>query len=204
MVVRERLCSLCNTIRKISKIDGNKQICSNCYERFYYIRCKQPCSNCGEIKRVRGYRDKRPYCDSCYCYRFYQKPQFFCDFCSTFAKTSAIVDGRRMCNSCYSKSRKKHYLALNMKRRSQSQHVLSEQEINSIITRDRICIYCGYAKNLTLDHIIPISKGGTSDLNNLVTACLLCNLSKNKSDVFVWCKRKGIPVPEVIINLLKK
>ncbi len=203
MVLRERLCSLCRTVRRINKIDGNKQICSSCYKRFYYTLPKKQCSNCSELKRIRGYRNNLPYCDSCYCYRFYKKPKFFCNFCLIFSETSAIIDGKRMCGPCYFKSRKKHYSALNMKRRSRSQYALSEKEINSIIERDKVCVYCGCNKNLTLDHIIPVSKSGTSYLTNLVTACKTCNLSKNRSDVFVWCKRKGILVPEIIIDLLK-
>lgn len=31
---------------------------------------------------------------------------------------------------------------------------------------------------LHVDHVVPISKGGTDDLDNLVTACVSCNLSK--------------------------
>ncbi len=49
----------------------------------------------------------------------------------------------------------------------------------NIFKRDKfICQYCGSAKNLTLDHIIPRSKGGKSSWSNLVTACKQCNANK--------------------------
>ncbi len=38
--------------------------------------------------------------------------------------------------------------------------------------------YCGSKKDLTLDHVIPRSKGGKSSWDNLVTACKRCNTHK--------------------------
>jgi 5-methylcytosine-specific restriction endonuclease McrA len=50
---------------------------------------------------------------------------------------------------------------------------------NRIYKRDgNECVYCGSSKNLTLDHVIPKSRGGTNDWTNLVTSCLKCNLKK--------------------------
>ena len=40
------------------------------------------------------------------------------------------------------------------------------------------CQVCGADQNLTVDHLIPISKGGTDDLDNLLTMCGRCNFSK--------------------------
>lgn len=45
------------------------------------------------------------------------------------------------------------------------------------------CQYCGSTKHLTLDHIIPRSKGGTHTWDNVVTACERCN--SRKSDRFL-------------------
>src|SRR5947199_4278720 len=40
------------------------------------------------------------------------------------------------------------------------------------------CQYCGTRANLTVDHVIPRSKGGTSDWENIVAACAPCNRRK--------------------------
>lgn len=40
------------------------------------------------------------------------------------------------------------------------------------------CTYCGNKKNLTIDHIIPKSKGGQNTWMNLVTCCSNCNRIK--------------------------
>ena len=51
-----------------------------------------------------------------------------------------------------------------------------------IFTRDRYrCQYCGRrgtAFDLTLDHILPKSRGGRTFAENLVTACRVCNNRK--------------------------
>jgi len=40
------------------------------------------------------------------------------------------------------------------------------------------CVYCGAASDLTLDHVLPRSRGGETKWNNLVTACKTCNARK--------------------------
>ncbi len=40
------------------------------------------------------------------------------------------------------------------------------------------CKYCGTDNNLTLDHVVPRSKGGKSTWSNLITACKTCNAKK--------------------------
>lgn len=43
------------------------------------------------------------------------------------------------------------------------------------------CAKCGSRRNLEIDHIIPISKGGKTTLNNLQTLCHNCNMKKGSS-----------------------
>ena len=40
------------------------------------------------------------------------------------------------------------------------------------------CLYCGSPHDLTIDHIIPRSKGGGESWDNLATACQSCNTKK--------------------------
>jgi hypothetical protein len=40
------------------------------------------------------------------------------------------------------------------------------------------CLHCGNRRFLTVDHIIPESRGGTLDLDNLQTLCKPCNSRK--------------------------
>lgn len=40
------------------------------------------------------------------------------------------------------------------------------------------CIYCGSSKKLTIDHVLPKSRGGNNGWLNLVACCIKCNLQK--------------------------
>ena len=42
----------------------------------------------------------------------------------------------------------------------------------------RFCAHCGTPSNLTIDHIIPLGKGGTNTQDNLQMLCYSCNTLK--------------------------
>lgn len=48
-----------------------------------------------------------------------------------------------------------------------------------------VCVYCG-AEAAHIDHVRAVSRGGTNDPTNLVSACLRCNLSKSDKLLGEW------------------
>jgi len=63
------------------------------------------------------------------------------------------------------------------------------------------CGYCGSNRNLTIDHIIPKSKGGDNSWTNLVTCCNRCNNTKdNKTLEESQMKLKVIPYEPTIFS----
>lgn len=57
----------------------------------------------------------------------------------------------------------------------------------AVLKRDKYtCQHCGATKNdgvlLHVDHIVPVSKGGKTELTNLQTLCDWCNLGKSNKD----------------------
>ena len=64
----------------------------------------------------------------------------------------------------------------------------------NVMVRDRFeCAYCGSRKRLTIDHVIPKSRGGKSTFENCVTACKDCNNKKNNktpSESKMYLKRQ--------------
>lgn len=57
--------------------------------------------------------------------------------------------------------------------------IIPESLRNKIFERDgNKCIKCGSTVNLQIDHIIPFSRGGRTEENNLQTLCQKCNVKK--------------------------
>lgn len=47
-----------------------------------------------------------------------------------------------------------------------------------LATQKGRCYYCGEKRKLTVDHVVPLSRGGSNEPSNLVLACKHCNSSK--------------------------
>lgn len=67
----------------------------------------------------------------------------------------------------------------------------------AILARDGFrCQYCGNTRHLTIDHVIPRSRGGVSSWDNVVTSCAPCNVRKGAflpSEVGMLPSRKPRP-----------
>jgi len=55
---------------------------------------------------------------------------------------------------------------------------------------DYSCAYCGSDKSITKDHVIPLTKGGTTSKCNVIPACNSCNTSKLNYDFEKWYKKQ--------------
>lgn len=53
------------------------------------------------------------------------------------------------------------------------------------------CVYCNSSSNLTIDHVVPISKGGKSSWENTVASCWKCNNSKGEMNLKDFMEMKG-------------
>jgi hypothetical protein len=48
------------------------------------------------------------------------------------------------------------------------------------------CAYCGSEENLTIDHVVPQSKGGSDFTKNVVCCCHSCNQDKSHTPWEEW------------------
>jgi len=69
---------------------------------------------------------------------------------------------------------------------SNKQYVLTSKELNNLYKKP--CYSCGTNQNLSIDHIIPLSKGGNHSIGNLMTLCRSCNASKGNKLLVEWKK----------------
>jgi 5-methylcytosine-specific restriction endonuclease McrA len=70
---------------------------------------------------------------------------------------------------------------------------------------DWTCQYCGSRSNLTVDHVIPRSKGGSSSWENIVASCAPCNRRKGNALLrqagMRLLKQPRTPSPHVFIQV---
>lgn len=62
----------------------------------------------------------------------------------------------------------------------------TEQWVAALEHFEYQCAYCGETSNLTVEHIVPISKRGTSYIYNIIPACAGCNGSKGAKEIVEW------------------
>jgi 5-methylcytosine-specific restriction endonuclease McrA len=70
---------------------------------------------------------------------------------------------------------------------------------------DWTCQYCGSRSNLTVDHVVPRSKGGGSTWDNIVASCAPCNRRKGnallRQSGMQLARPPATPSPHVFIQV---
>ena len=65
------------------------------------------------------------------------------------------------------------------KRNAQINDLTMEQWQEILVEHEHKCAYCGRSDvPMTMDHIVPLSKGGLHTKENITTACMSCNSGK--------------------------
>jgi len=161
------------------------------------------CKKCGREKPHHAHG----LCKACYALQ-YERPLITCRVCGE--KRPHLAHG--LCKPCYSRqwgvehyeeqiAYKRQWRAENrdkyraMRRRRKARvkgasfvGLVDEAAIYELY--NNCCVYCGSRDNLTLDHIVPLSKGGKHISENLLVACGSCNSSKGAKLLEEWIQSK--------------
>jgi 5-methylcytosine-specific restriction endonuclease McrA len=72
---------------------------------------------------------------------------------------------------------------------AQSDGTLTLEFLRGLFGRTKVCGYCnkpfGSGLVKSLDHVIPLSKGGPHSASNVTVSCLPCNIAKSDHEVFL-------------------
>lgn len=191
-------CTLCGEPQSaIAVVDGHS-LCRKCHEKPLVIGL---CHICNLEKKL--YYGSGTVCASCYA-QFVQ-PKHMCAKCGEVEKSMIRLENGHLCRRCWNKlpRRRAQNFIDRQKRRASELPSLSIEEWRRVMNSTMwTCFYCGQyiggdSEYRTIDHIVPISKGGLTVPENLVPCCRGCNSSKNASDVAIWLCKK----PDVAIRL---
>lgn len=92
----------------------------------------------------------------------------------------------------YKKNNPEIYRAIHHRRRANIKKVGGSFTTQQIRLQDKKqknkCYYCQkkMGTQQSIEHVIPISRGGSNDISNIVLACLGCNLSKHTKLPHEW------------------
>lgn len=104
----------------------------------------------------------------------------------------------KLANTKYRHRRKAKMLEIEAKTYTPTELLLKFSEFG------KKCAYCGDSKKITIDHFFPISKFGADSIENIVSACIRCNSSKNNKDPEVWFKAQSFYSIEKWLILISK
>lgn len=79
---------------------------------------------------------------------------------------------------------RQHHLNRRVKKAKNESFFVLKKEIRKLMSSP--CVNCGSTDNPTIDHIIPVSRGGRNSIGNYQTLCKSCNCSKHNKTIMEW------------------
>lgn len=168
-------CSSCRAAERVcacgTSYRGTNSQCWNCRKK------ERDCKACG-TRFVGGKSECSP-CRSqlrqCACGTVYKGQSLKCTTCFRASLPAEVLSARA--RQARNARRARKYSA------NGGVPVTSRQYAE--IRRGGPCVYCG-AQAESVDHVVPLSRGGAEHVDNLVPACGWCNLSKGNKLLDEW------------------
>ena len=167
------------------------------------------CTKCNEIKSVDDFHkrtDSNGFMSSCKtCYRAKRREE---QHYKNETDTAYHVKRNEQSRAC--KARKyatpaghaKEILRCQERRNIPGKYTVDEW-LDCLEAFDYSCAYCGSKHNLTVEHIIAVSKGGYNYIFNIVPACSSCNCSKSDREIVEWYTSKPYYSEDRLLDIHK-
>lgn len=129
--------------------------------------------------------------------RLAAKPVRYCAECSIELPRTANARrrfcSRRCINARSLRDKRGMRLAANRRRRAQIRASASpgvtERDWRRLVHRySSRCAYCRCSAPITMDHVVPISRGGRHSIGNVIPACFPCNAAKRDDFLAYWLR----------------
>lgn len=166
-------------------------ICLACNKKFTKLKCYE---KYGEIKFCStGCRDvsqttERVSLECSNCKATFKVPRWHkknapCKFCSYECYwESSIGEGNKRWKGGRAHAIQKYTNKRRLLVKKSKEHYSNAEWINLKKEFKNICLSCGRSEpevKLSVDHVVPLSKGGTNSIANIQPLCVSCNCKKN-------------------------
>ena len=127
-----------------------------------------------------------------------------------------VVGWRRVCRACMRTNAAAHAAANPEQRAERSERRLQRERASCGAIQaidvpglrrklDDKCRYCGEALRSggELDHLTPVSRGGSGQAGNITLACMPCNRNKHSKtlpEYLNWRKARRLPVRDIAVD----
>jgi len=190
---KELLCFYFDASRK----DGHRSKCKECYKQ---INTKQinvlfkKCTKCLNLKSYEEYHKHKRTVDRLQdvcktCRNLERRIRYFTNHAKEIFWSRAFKRN----NPLVVKQQNERYRA--RKLNAEGSHS-NKEWIQCKNDYDNKCVYCNKVTKLEKDHLIPLTKGGSDYITNIVPSCRSCNASKNNKLVNEFLRTKKINAEE--------
>lgn len=98
-----------------------------------------------------------------------------------------VMATKSLSHKIWASEHKNNICAISSNRRARTKSApgggISPEERLYILSLYDHCLACGTKEDLSLDHVVPIVKGGAHDVSNAQILCLSCNSSKGRKTI---------------------
>ncbi|TFD80751.1 HNH endonuclease [Cryobacterium sp. Sr8] len=155
-------------------------------------RC-QPCRRADPVRGTRADPAQRYALDCAWCHAGFtaaNRKRTYCTSACSGKAYSATHLTRAITDPHVTRARRDQAApGLSIKRRAKLNHAWQKQ--------GRACAYCDQPST-TVDHVVPLVRGGTNYEGNLTPACRPCNSSKSGSLIIEWRTGKRLALHAAI------